>query len=154
MIGIVYQNSDHIVIAIVDEVQSISETDIIGKDASVKGIDLTQASFCVVNEIALQVGDTLGAFVDVRKQIPATTEQKYSQLKETAQTIDERTQAMQDVDQFTLQSLFIADDRTQGMQEVDQFTLDWVTQLQALVDAQAATIQQLQADVQTLKGGA
>lgn len=76
MIGIVFLKDSKQIISIVPDVQSHSDTDIIGNDASIKGIDLTLASFCIVNSTILQVGDILGAFTDTRSSLHPSTESR------------------------------------------------------------------------------
>lgn len=79
MIALVYLKSSKEIIMIVSEVQSYTDTDIDSSEANVKGIDLTQADFCIVESTDLQLGDTLGAFTDVRSQLPPTKEQQMQQ---------------------------------------------------------------------------
>lgn len=70
-----------------------------------------------------------------------------SPLEAQILTVDERTVGMQEIDQFTLETLTVADERTLGMQEIDQFTLDLVFDMQTKID-------ELQAEITALKGGA
>ena len=79
MIGLVYSNDDNRIIARVENVKSYTANSIIG-DEVVKGINLTQASICFVDdsstlrantfteEDGVILGDILGEFVDVRNQ--------------------------------------------------------------------------------------
>ena len=82
MIGIVYLNADNKIIGIIPDVQSYTDSDVQGLDHSVKGIDLTQASFCLVESTTQQVGDTLGSFTDVRNQLPPSLQQQISDMQD------------------------------------------------------------------------
>lgn len=83
MIGIIYSPDDHIILNMIPDVQSVTETDIIGANASAKGIDLSLLSFCIVDSTDLTIGETLGTFTDVRHLIPKSPEQiQIQQLKE------------------------------------------------------------------------
>lgn len=85
MDGILYRISDNLIIGVIYHVISYTDTEVIGEHTSVKGIDLSQASFCIVESTELHEGDTLGEFTDVRNQLPKTPDQ-------------------QKIDQLTLQS--------------------------------------------------
>jgi hypothetical protein len=66
---------------------------------------------------------------------PESPEQKVSRLvAENVQTLDERTQGMQDIDEFTLGMTTTLEDRTQGMKDIDDYTLDLVFQQQTLIE--------------------
>jgi hypothetical protein len=82
MMGIVYTKPDNKIIGIVQDVISYTETDIIGKDGAVKGIDLEKADFCIVESTYLQIGDTLGSFTDVRQQLPPSPEALIAELQQ------------------------------------------------------------------------
>ena len=66
--------------SVIEDVQRVTEDGIIGKDASVKGIDSTQAAFCIVDDTNLKVGDVLSEVVDVRSRLTPSLE---SRLKAT-----------------------------------------------------------------------
>lgn len=72
MNGIVYLLENRQIILIVPDVVSYTEADIIGKDSSVKGIDLAQASFVIVDATTQDVGDVLREVVDKRESVPKT----------------------------------------------------------------------------------
>lgn len=75
MIGIIFRKHDNVIIRLIPDVQLVTENDIIGSSSSAKGIDLTIVSFCIVDSTTLKKGDTLGAYTDVRHQLPKTAEQ-------------------------------------------------------------------------------
>lgn len=60
MIGLVYLKSSNKIISLINNVQSYTSDSITGIDSSIKGVDLTQASVCIVdNTSVLKVGDTI-----------------------------------------------------------------------------------------------
>lgn len=75
MKGIIYHNLDNKVILVVDDVMSVTEVDVIGKDACAYGIDRTQASFYIVESSDLHVGDVVDVLLDSRDKLPKTAEQ-------------------------------------------------------------------------------
>lgn len=74
-------------------------------------------------------------------------------LSDSVDTINVRTQGMQDIDDFTLQQVMTADERTLGLQDIDDYSLGLIFDMQALIDAQAQKITELENRIITLEGG-
>jgi hypothetical protein len=95
MIGIVYFIQNRAVIGIVEDVKEFNDTDIIGRDSTMCGVDRTQADFIfldqlpvmgqaegVQEEVLLAPGDTLPeGLEDIRDQLPETIERKAARLE-------------------------------------------------------------------------
>ncbi|MGO4887061.1 hypothetical protein ACJ2A9_04825 [Anaerobacillus sp. MEB173] len=64
----------------------------------------------------------------------AAKENEQMQLKENVNTLETRTQGMQEIDEFTLDKTFKLDDRTTGLQDIDEFTLTTLMQLQMRIE--------------------
>lgn len=75
MIGIVYQKADNKIIAIIPDVTSNTDTNIVGKNASVQGIDISRASLSIVSSTTQQVGDTFSGM-----QLADAQTAKFSEL--------------------------------------------------------------------------
>jgi hypothetical protein len=67
--------------------------------------------------------------------------------------LDDRTQGMQDIDDYTLGMTLTLEDRTQGMKDIDDYTLELVFVQQAAIEALQAQIAALETRIQALEGG-
>lgn len=97
MIGLVYEIDSKKIIAQIENVQSYMDTEIIGLNSFVRGIDKSKADFIIVESTNLQIGDTidLSKINDVRHLIPETPEQKIERMQaEFDQAIMELTMAI------------------------------------------------------------
>lgn len=83
MMGVLYLRETRKVLSLVSEVVSYTDTDLLGKEIKLRGIDLTQADFVIVESTDLQPGDIidLSVVTDVRHLVPETPEQKINQLQ-------------------------------------------------------------------------
>jgi hypothetical protein len=81
---------------------------------------------------------------------PETLEQKLARLESTTQQLDSRTACLPAVSQTAATS----DERSQAMQAVDDYILGLVFAQQATIDAQAQQIANLLQRVEQLEGGA
>ena len=82
MIGIVYLNNTMKIIHVVPDVQNCTSTEIIGANHRVSGINLSEASFCIVESTELQSGDTLGIYTDLRNNLPPTEKKRLELVEE------------------------------------------------------------------------
>lgn len=67
-------------------------------------------------------------------------------VKADITALSEKAVEMQGIDDFTLQQTVTLDEKTVSMQDIDDFTLQMVFGLQAQID-------ELKAEIETLKGG-
>lgn len=84
MIGIIYRTESNEVIGRIEGVQTFTDTSLVGKEATVCGINREEAEFVIVEANDLQPGDIidLSIVTDVRHLVPETPEQKINQLQE------------------------------------------------------------------------
>ena len=85
MIGIVYLKSNNQVIGIVEDVQTITTTDIVGINSSVKGIDKTLADYVIVDNTELDISDIIdvSTIADTRANIHKTKEEQLQEQLDT-----------------------------------------------------------------------
>ncbi|MVP00346.1 hypothetical protein [Paenibacillus lutrae] len=87
MIGILYNKSDNVIIAIVENVVSHSDIEIIGVNSTIQNIDLSLTDYVLKEATQQVVGEVLADMSDLRLQLPPTYEKRLEMVEQMMMTL-------------------------------------------------------------------
>lgn len=84
MISIVYVRATGMIIGIVPNVVSASDTEVIGTNDTLRGITVDLAGVLVIESTMLEIGDKINPsdYTDLRSNLPKTDSEKISELEQ------------------------------------------------------------------------